>query len=212
MLRGLPHLTQYMPEPKDARRLIPDPENEPDFYEISRHFPLETRLLSSGVSSGGADVTPQSATMDDRRRGAESITVERVGKRPALTSALNPHVPVRGSSHTFQSESYAHPSAIHPSIGLAAFPGGAVTTATLHAHLLALQQQRHQQALQIQRQQHPHVPASASNNNPDAAVSALQAYLLAARRRNHDHGPQPASGHPVPPRGPPHFGGRGPTY
>ena len=29
-----------MPKPKDARRQIPDPENEPNFYEISSRFPL----------------------------------------------------------------------------------------------------------------------------------------------------------------------------
>lgn len=40
MLRGLPHLCKYMPKPKDARRLIPDPENEPDFYRISKMYPL----------------------------------------------------------------------------------------------------------------------------------------------------------------------------
>jgi hypothetical protein len=32
-LQGLPHLVQYMPPPKDARRLHPDPKNEPDFYQ-----------------------------------------------------------------------------------------------------------------------------------------------------------------------------------
>lgn len=40
MLRGLGHLCKYMPEPKDARRLFPDPENEPDFYRISQMFPV----------------------------------------------------------------------------------------------------------------------------------------------------------------------------
>jgi hypothetical protein len=40
MLRGLPHLVKYMPEAKDARRLIPDPENEPDFERIRKAFPL----------------------------------------------------------------------------------------------------------------------------------------------------------------------------
>ena len=40
MLRGLPHLTQYAPQPVDRRKLLPDPENEPDFYEISQLFPL----------------------------------------------------------------------------------------------------------------------------------------------------------------------------
>ncbi|CAB9510156.1 shock factor protein HSF8 [Seminavis robusta] len=40
MLRGLPHLGKYMPRPKDARRLVPDPSNEPDFNAISKAFPL----------------------------------------------------------------------------------------------------------------------------------------------------------------------------
>ncbi|GKZ00676.1 hypothetical protein MPSEU_001019700 [Mayamaea pseudoterrestris] len=41
LLRGRPHLLKFMPEPKDARRLIPDPENEPDLYSISKLYPLE---------------------------------------------------------------------------------------------------------------------------------------------------------------------------
>ena len=40
MLRDRPHLCKYMPKPKDARRLIPDPTNEPDFYAISEKYPL----------------------------------------------------------------------------------------------------------------------------------------------------------------------------
>lgn len=40
MLRGLPHLAKYMPDIKDARRLIPDPESELDFESISRVIPL----------------------------------------------------------------------------------------------------------------------------------------------------------------------------
>jgi hypothetical protein len=40
ILCGLPHLTKYMPEPKDSRRLIPDPDNEPNFYAISSEYPL----------------------------------------------------------------------------------------------------------------------------------------------------------------------------
>lgn len=39
-LRGMIHLCKYMPEPKDARRQIPDPDNEPDFDSISRLYPL----------------------------------------------------------------------------------------------------------------------------------------------------------------------------
>ena len=39
-LRGMPWLCKYMPKPKNARLLIPDPEHEPDFYTLSRLFPL----------------------------------------------------------------------------------------------------------------------------------------------------------------------------
>mmetsp|Transcript_10167 Transcript_10167/g.20994 ORF Transcript_10167/g.20994 Transcript_10167/m.20994 type:complete len:202 (-) Transcript_10167:114-719(-) len=39
-LRGIPHLTMYFEEPKNARRLIPDPANEPDFDAISAKYPI----------------------------------------------------------------------------------------------------------------------------------------------------------------------------
>jgi hypothetical protein len=39
-LRNMPHLCKYMPDSKDARRQIPDPDNEPDLYEISEQFPF----------------------------------------------------------------------------------------------------------------------------------------------------------------------------
>ena len=41
MLKGRPHLCQYMPPCKDARRLVADPDNEPNFYRISRQYPLD---------------------------------------------------------------------------------------------------------------------------------------------------------------------------
>ena len=39
-LRNMEYLCQYMPEPKDARRSIPDPGNEPDFDAISSLYPV----------------------------------------------------------------------------------------------------------------------------------------------------------------------------
>jgi hypothetical protein len=39
-LRGLPHLCKYMPQPRDARRLIPDPDNQPNFSAISQMWPV----------------------------------------------------------------------------------------------------------------------------------------------------------------------------
>ena len=41
MLKDRPHLCQYMPPCKDARRLVADPKNEPNFYRISRQYPLD---------------------------------------------------------------------------------------------------------------------------------------------------------------------------
>lgn len=40
LLRGLPHLTKYAPELSERRKVLEDPENEPDFYKISELFPL----------------------------------------------------------------------------------------------------------------------------------------------------------------------------
>jgi hypothetical protein len=36
----MPWLSKYMPKPTNARHLMPDPENEPNFYELSTLFPL----------------------------------------------------------------------------------------------------------------------------------------------------------------------------
>jgi hypothetical protein len=40
MLRGLPHLTKYMPCHEQHSSLLPDPENEPNLGEISQRYPV----------------------------------------------------------------------------------------------------------------------------------------------------------------------------
>lgn len=40
LLRGLPHVLQYSPEPMLVRSRLPDPSHEPNFAEISRLYPL----------------------------------------------------------------------------------------------------------------------------------------------------------------------------
>ena len=57
MLRGRPHLTKYMPKPKDARRLIADPVNEPDFYAISEKYPVSDTNGAS-ASANAASTKP----------------------------------------------------------------------------------------------------------------------------------------------------------
>lgn len=39
-----------MPPPKDARRLVADPNNEPNFYRISRRFPLDGSVTPKDVA------------------------------------------------------------------------------------------------------------------------------------------------------------------
>jgi hypothetical protein len=47
-----------MPRAKDARRQVPDPDNEPDFDEISQRFPLP-------------EVTPRATMLDGAKSGDE---------------------------------------------------------------------------------------------------------------------------------------------
>jgi hypothetical protein len=58
MLQGLPHLTKYMPEPKNSQRLIPDPDNEPDFYAISSKHPLPDDLDFDMAKPEGTNKKP----------------------------------------------------------------------------------------------------------------------------------------------------------
>ena len=51
MLRGKFFLCQFMPPKKDARRLESDPDNEPNFYQISAVYPLPEQESSSNNSS-----------------------------------------------------------------------------------------------------------------------------------------------------------------
>lgn len=43
-LRGLPHLTKYMPKYKEGRRLLPEPNTEPDLYAISATFQVPLHM------------------------------------------------------------------------------------------------------------------------------------------------------------------------
>lgn len=46
----MPWLCKYMPQPKNARLLMPDPENEPDFYTLSKLFPLPDQAQDKNMS------------------------------------------------------------------------------------------------------------------------------------------------------------------
>ena len=51
-----------MPEIRDIRRQIADPENEPDFYEISQRFPVSPSAKKMQKSAGGGGGVPSALT------------------------------------------------------------------------------------------------------------------------------------------------------
>lgn len=64
MLKGRFYLCQYMPRRKDARRLVADPDNEPDFYLISKRFPLED-IPTPTPAAVGQSIVPNVAVSTD---------------------------------------------------------------------------------------------------------------------------------------------------
>ena len=62
MLKDRPHLCQYMPRRKDARRLVADPQNEPNFYRISRQYPLDGDTTAEGALELPATKRPRNDT------------------------------------------------------------------------------------------------------------------------------------------------------
>lgn len=65
MLKDRPHLCQYMPLCKDARRLHPDPTHEPDFYRISQEYPLDRGISSHNETFDDNPVATKCARLDD---------------------------------------------------------------------------------------------------------------------------------------------------
>lgn len=71
-----------MPEPKDARRLIPDPEHEPDFYAVRRTHPLPGDRVPEQIVAQVSPLSPREAS-----RASVDALVSRpgsiLGARPA---------------------------------------------------------------------------------------------------------------------------------
>jgi hypothetical protein len=61
-----------MPEARDARRLIPDPDNEPDFYTISKVFPV--RLSKPAIVPHHQQQQQQTQLLGSTLVGAPRLT------------------------------------------------------------------------------------------------------------------------------------------
>jgi len=93
----------YMPKHKNARHLIPDPENEPDFYRLSKVFPLadqetevrippQAKKIPSTASESSSAVPPAGQREVGHAASLPSVTT---GVLPTSTigtsSLLGPH-------------------------------------------------------------------------------------------------------------------------
>jgi hypothetical protein len=89
MLRGLPHLAKYMPEAKDARRLIPDPESELEFESISKVFPLpDAQAAALELALAGGSGLQQQLQAATNNNWASIGAVGVAGMHPTQTTSL----------------------------------------------------------------------------------------------------------------------------
>lgn len=98
MLRGLPHLCPLFPEPKDARRLKQDPDNEPNFYEISKQYPLpddpnyspgESYSSKSGKVPAEVRTSPSKDDVKKRHFSSPESSDDPARKRLVTTASSN---------------------------------------------------------------------------------------------------------------------------
>lgn len=163
MLRGLPHLAKYMPEGRDARRLVPDPETEPDFYSISRVFPLpdEKQNLTASALAAASEIAPGHARLASQvpwipEGPPTKIRAVEQSKAPVAMMGMHSRMP-----SSLIDVSQARSALLNSEIAAMS----AVASAGLHTQLLALQKQKEQQQQQV---------------SSNATLSALAAYLQAA--------------------------------
>ena len=183
----MPHLCKYMPEPKRSRRLAPDPENEPNFYQISQLFPLPDQ---EGVA-----------------RAPDQALQENVDAKPAaLPVHMNPH-PLNEHSQrlaalqfssgvNYGSRMFAAANPHNPLLhvaasGLAAFPLGVPQQQYVtHSSFDALRREQAADAVRLtaiaglginRMQRAPSMPM----NNGQSTSSELEAELIRRYRSFH---------------------------
>jgi hypothetical protein len=82
------YLCKYMPEPKDSRRQIPDPDHEPEFEAISRLYPVPppNLLVASATMLSAATSTALSSSFNTSVAAPPS-TISVLLHAPAVTEA-----------------------------------------------------------------------------------------------------------------------------
>lgn len=159
-LRGLPHLVQYMPPPKNNRRRQAfDPVNEPDLFRISELFPLPDQ-----TSAGGNNPPPP--PLDGR-------------KQPASSSA---HAAAPTNAAPSESDAAERKSA---DLCMArATAAASLAAADTRRHRRAAQQQS-QLRLAEARANAEAATATAENLRRESEATERALFIVSARRRQH---------------------------
>ena len=91
MLKDRPHLCQYMPKRRDARRLVADPGNEPNFYKISEENPLSPQAGATAPCT--EDPCAKRARTDSFIMSQASPTMTQVAQAMAAAPLANTAYP-----------------------------------------------------------------------------------------------------------------------
>jgi len=131
MLRGRPHLCKFMPKPKDARRLIPDPVNEPDFYAISAQDPLSGGSGPSGEDDAGQKADKTNSGVGSTRLHSIMTTGQAVAP-PSKRARLSPHeTPMQAGIEQLSSQ-VASPSSYASHRSVTSLGSASLLAATQH--------------------------------------------------------------------------------
>ena len=89
MLKDRKHLCQYMPRRKDARRLVADPTNEPNFYLISQRYPLDestAAVSDQSIANAVSEPNPKRQRVDT----APVVVSPLVDQSKSVTAVVSP--------------------------------------------------------------------------------------------------------------------------
>lgn len=171
MLKDRPHLCQYMPPCKDARRLVADPPNEPNFYRINRQYPLD----GEAPAQEAVDSPPAKRARGDSTTLPQGLTLSAASLGSPVMSVTSAPVATGVAAPT--------PAALLGLIGQAATAPASPTPPKLLSLLEAQNQQRQAEeeramlvaALLRQQNQVPIPPPVPSSN--EAVLSAVLGLL-----------------------------------
>ena len=102
MLKDRPHLCRYMPRAKDARRLVADPQSEPNFYRIPRLDPSDVHATDSSVHTPRVQMNRPTVVASTRfpTKGSEAVPYPHISSLPLPTPGV-------ATTHANASTTYA---------------------------------------------------------------------------------------------------------